>query len=182
VGKLPKQTKLRDLIKQFRKLDFTGPHTGVGNHPQYMAKDARVVKLPNPHRGDIGEGLLKKLLDEAGVSEDEWLSGKARDERATEDVRAELPSWPPAGVQPEDRLPRPHHPHHPRDLRLKPGAMQPLRAYRPPAAPAPPGRLPSCPASRAAPSSTAPAPQRRRAWRRGEHPRWRRSCRRRRLC
>jgi len=41
-----------------------------------MASDDRVVKLPNQHRGDIGEGLLKKLLEEAGITVDEWLGIK----------------------------------------------------------------------------------------------------------
>jgi len=81
VGRLPKQTKRSALIRRFRALRFTGPHQGVkghgtGDHPEYMARGDRVVKLPNPHRGDIGEGLLKKLLAEAGVTVDEWLGVK----------------------------------------------------------------------------------------------------------
>jgi len=84
VGKLPKQTKRRVLIKRFKELGWTGPHIGVkgraGDHPSYMAwtapddpDDQRTVKLPNPHRSDIGEGLLKKIIAEAGLSEAEWL-------------------------------------------------------------------------------------------------------------
>jgi hypothetical protein len=40
-----------------------------------MSLGTRVVKIPNPHskRSDIGEGLLKKILTQAGVSIDEWL-------------------------------------------------------------------------------------------------------------
>ncbi len=77
MGKLPKQTKRRDLIRRFKGLDWSGPHVGAkgraGDHPEYMSKGSRVVKLPNPHRGDIGEVLLKKILDEAGITVDEWL-------------------------------------------------------------------------------------------------------------
>jgi hypothetical protein len=39
-----------------------------------MEKDGRVVKLPNEHREDIGIGLLKMLLNEAGITRDEWLA------------------------------------------------------------------------------------------------------------
>jgi hypothetical protein len=80
MGKLPKQTKRRELIRRFRELGWTGPHDGVkgsavGDHPQYMGKDKRVVKLPNPHRGggDIGEVLLKKILAEACITVKQWL-------------------------------------------------------------------------------------------------------------
>lgn len=74
---LPKSTKRHDLIKRFKALGWTGPHKGgKGDHPEYMAKGERVASLPNPHsknRTDIGEGLLKKILLEAGISHAEWL-------------------------------------------------------------------------------------------------------------
>jgi predicted RNA binding protein YcfA (HicA-like mRNA interferase family) len=77
VAGLPKATKRRDFISRLRELGFTGPHPGVGDHPQYMERKGRVVKLPNPHsrRGDIGPGLLKNLLYQAGISREEWLGG-----------------------------------------------------------------------------------------------------------
>ena len=75
MGKLPKATKRRDLISRFRELDWTGPHKGVGRHPEYMAKGSRVVKIPNPHSkgSDIGEGLLKSILEQADISQDLWI-------------------------------------------------------------------------------------------------------------
>lgn len=74
MGKLPKQTKRSALIRRLRALGFDGPHSGgKGDHPVYMVKDDRVVKLPNPHRGDIGEGLLKKIIAEAGLTVKKWL-------------------------------------------------------------------------------------------------------------
>ena len=73
---LPKSTKRNDLIKRFRALGWTGPHKGRGSHPEYMAKDGRVVKIPNPHsvRTDIGEALLKRVLGAAGITEEEWIA------------------------------------------------------------------------------------------------------------
>jgi predicted RNA binding protein YcfA (HicA-like mRNA interferase family) len=85
VGKLPKQTKRRDLIKRFRELGWGGPHSGAkGDHPEYMAKGNRIVKVPNPHRGDIGEGLLKKIIAEAGLSAEKWLGDEPADKPESE--------------------------------------------------------------------------------------------------
>lgn len=73
MSRLPKATSRRDLIRRFRELGWTGPHNGIGPHPQYMERAGKVVKLPNPHRGDIGEPLLKKILAAAEVTEAEWI-------------------------------------------------------------------------------------------------------------
>jgi predicted RNA binding protein YcfA (HicA-like mRNA interferase family) len=61
------------LIKRLRALGFTGPHSGKGKHPEFMVKGTLVVKLPNPHSRDIGEGLLKRILEKADITVDEWL-------------------------------------------------------------------------------------------------------------
>ena len=76
MSQLPKQTKRRDLIKRFRSLGFDGPLTGKGKHPEFMRRGAVTVKLPNEHRGDIREVLLKLILEQAGVTEEEWLAQK----------------------------------------------------------------------------------------------------------
>lgn len=62
----------RDLIAALRKFGFSGPHTGRGTHPTFMLKGDLVLKLPNPHQGDIGRDLLKQILDRAGITRDEW--------------------------------------------------------------------------------------------------------------
>ena len=61
------------MIRRFRELGYTGPHTGVGKHPEYMTKNGNVVKIPNAHQGDIGEALLKRVLSNGGISYDEWI-------------------------------------------------------------------------------------------------------------
>jgi predicted RNA binding protein YcfA (HicA-like mRNA interferase family) len=71
--KFPRQTKRSDLVKRLKQLGFTGPHTGVGDHPLFMTRDQVVVKLPNPHEGDIGIDLLKTVLGQAGISRGEWM-------------------------------------------------------------------------------------------------------------
>ena len=61
----------RELVQRFRELGFEGPYAG-GRHPQ-MRRDDLTVIVPNPHDGDIGVGLLRRLLRQAGVSREEWF-------------------------------------------------------------------------------------------------------------
>lgn len=64
--------KRRDLIRALKLLGFDGPFTG-GNH-QYMSKGELKVRIPNPHKGDISVGLLARVLNQAGISREEWES------------------------------------------------------------------------------------------------------------
>lgn len=61
----------RGFVKRLQELGFEGPFAG-GKHPQ-MRRDNLTVIIPNPHEGDIGVGLLSRLLRQAGVSREEWL-------------------------------------------------------------------------------------------------------------
>jgi predicted RNA binding protein YcfA (HicA-like mRNA interferase family) len=38
----------------------------------YMVREQLRVVIPNPHQGDIGVGLLARILRQAGVSREEW--------------------------------------------------------------------------------------------------------------
>jgi predicted RNA binding protein YcfA (HicA-like mRNA interferase family) len=60
----------RRLIRAFRDLGFDSPVSG-GRH-QFMVRGDVVVTIPNPHRGDIGVGLLGRVLRQAGVPREEW--------------------------------------------------------------------------------------------------------------
>ncbi|ERT08106.1 ycfA family protein [Lyngbya aestuarii BL J] len=37
-----------------------------------MVRDSLRVRIPNPHQGDISKNLLKRILMQAGISQDEW--------------------------------------------------------------------------------------------------------------
>ena len=37
-----------------------------------MMKGSRKVRIPNPHGQDIGGGLLREILKQAGILEDDW--------------------------------------------------------------------------------------------------------------
>lgn len=62
--------KRNDLIRYLRQLHFEGPYSG-GRH-QFMIKGDITVRVPNPHRGDIGKELLVRILRQAGIARGEW--------------------------------------------------------------------------------------------------------------
>lgn len=62
--------KRKQLISYLRQLDFTGPYVG-GKH-EYMQRGSLKVHIPNPHQSDISVGLLKRILEEADISLQEW--------------------------------------------------------------------------------------------------------------
>ena len=38
-----------------------------------MVKGTLKVRVPNPHEGDIGVGLLREILRQAHITDDDWL-------------------------------------------------------------------------------------------------------------
>jgi predicted RNA binding protein YcfA (HicA-like mRNA interferase family) len=60
----------RDLIRHLRQLGFDGPYSG-GKH-EFVIRGNITLRIPNPHRGDIGRELLSRLLRQAGIARDEW--------------------------------------------------------------------------------------------------------------
>jgi len=60
----------RRLVKSLRDLGFEGPFSG-GRH-EFMTREDVVLTIPNPHAGDIGIGLLTRVLRQAGISRSEW--------------------------------------------------------------------------------------------------------------
>lgn len=62
--------KRRDLIRGLHALGFDGPYSG-GNH-QFMKSDSLKLRIPNPHQSDISLPLLRRILDQAGITLEEW--------------------------------------------------------------------------------------------------------------
>ena len=62
----------REMVLRIRKLGFDGPYAG-GKH-LYMIKGDLVLTIPNPHRGSISPDLLSRILRQADISREEWLS------------------------------------------------------------------------------------------------------------
>ena len=62
--------KHRDLIRYLRQLGFEGPYSG-GKH-QFMVKGGWTLRLPNPHRSEIGKEFLARILRQGGIERDDW--------------------------------------------------------------------------------------------------------------
>jgi len=65
---LPKLSPIswRELVVTLKALGFIGP----------MVKGDLVLTLPNPHKQEISVDLLKRLLRQADIDRDTWLSTK----------------------------------------------------------------------------------------------------------
>ena len=64
--------KRKELICYMRKLGFIGPYAG-GKH-QFMVKENHRVRIPNPHKTDIGKNLLNQILMQADIDKHKWES------------------------------------------------------------------------------------------------------------
>ncbi|MFH0792701.1 MAG: type II toxin-antitoxin system HicA family toxin [bacterium] len=62
--------KRSELIRNLRSLGFEGPFSG-GKH-QFMVRGEFTLRIPNPHRGDVGRELLARLLGQARISRADW--------------------------------------------------------------------------------------------------------------
>ncbi|CAN5865559.1 hypothetical protein BH23ACT11_BH23ACT11_11630 [soil metagenome] len=60
----------RDLVKNLKKLGFEGPYQGKKH--DFMVRGDATPRIPNPHKGDISRELLGRVLEQAGVSKEEW--------------------------------------------------------------------------------------------------------------
>jgi predicted RNA binding protein YcfA (HicA-like mRNA interferase family) len=68
---MPKPLALRELIRKFRALGYTGPH--AGKRHQFMKLGVVKIRIPNPHgSGDVGAGLISEILRLAGISDEDW--------------------------------------------------------------------------------------------------------------
>ncbi len=65
-----KPVSRQELIRRLKTLGFTGPFGG-GRH-SFMCRGQLKLRIPNPHKGDIGIALLKEILRQAGISDKEW--------------------------------------------------------------------------------------------------------------
>ncbi|MBM3997218.1 MAG: addiction module toxin, HicA family [Planctomycetes bacterium] len=63
----------RELVRKLRVLGFEGPFPGGGKH-EWMRRDGLRVIIPNPHGGAIDLGLIRRILENAGLTVEEWLN------------------------------------------------------------------------------------------------------------
>ena len=68
-----KPLKSKEVIKKLSKLGFVGPIAG-GKHIRMVNLETKKI-IPVPiHKGkDVGVGLIRAIINEAGISRDEWI-------------------------------------------------------------------------------------------------------------
>lgn len=59
-----------ELIRALRALGFDGPYSG-GKH-EFMVRGEVTLRIPNPHRGDIGKELLARILRQGRIDRSDW--------------------------------------------------------------------------------------------------------------
>lgn len=62
--------KRAELVRYLQILGFEGPYSG-GKH-QFMFRGMIRLRLPNPHRKDVGRELLSRILKQAAIDTDSW--------------------------------------------------------------------------------------------------------------
>lgn len=67
---LPRLTPYREILRKLRAFGYEGPLPG-GKHP-IMRRGKRKIHIPNPHGPDIHVNLLRRLLKQWGITEDDW--------------------------------------------------------------------------------------------------------------
>ncbi|MFO0795598.1 MAG: type II toxin-antitoxin system HicA family toxin [Candidatus Brocadiaceae bacterium] len=65
-----KPCKRRELIRKLNRLGFKGPYPG-GKHSWMEKENIRLI-IPNPHKGDIDIGLIRRILKQANISIEDW--------------------------------------------------------------------------------------------------------------
>ena len=61
----------RILIKKLQKIDFKGPF--VATKHEYMKRGNEKIFIPNPHGKDIGVPIIKSIIQQLKISNQEFL-------------------------------------------------------------------------------------------------------------
>ncbi len=61
----------RALIKKLKEVGFSGPFPSARH--EYMKRDNIKIFIPNPHGKDIGLPIIKKIINQLKLSNQEFL-------------------------------------------------------------------------------------------------------------
>jgi predicted RNA binding protein YcfA (HicA-like mRNA interferase family) len=62
----------RELVRCLRSFGWEGPYGG-GSH-QYLRKAERRLTIPNPHGAALSVALIRRIIQQAAISPEEWDS------------------------------------------------------------------------------------------------------------
>ena len=60
----------RELIRKLKRAGFAGPFSG-GRH-QYVVRGKLRIFIPNPHGADIGVKIIKQIILDIGIADEEF--------------------------------------------------------------------------------------------------------------
>ena len=72
---MPKLTPLKaeEVMKKLRRLGFSGPFPGGEYVRMVHLKKAKIIPVP-VHKGkDVSVGLIREIINELGISREEWI-------------------------------------------------------------------------------------------------------------
>ena len=65
--------KPEEVIRKLRKLGFIGPIAGRKHLRMVHPERKKVVPIPMHKGKDVSIGLIREIINEVGISRDEWL-------------------------------------------------------------------------------------------------------------
>ncbi len=68
-----KPLKSKEVIKKLSKLGFVGPIAGGKHIRMVNLKTKKIIPVPMHKGKDVGVGLIREIINEAGSSRDEWI-------------------------------------------------------------------------------------------------------------
>lgn len=68
-----KPLKSKEVIKKLSKLGFVGPIAGGKHIRMVNLKTKKIIPVPMHKGKDVGVGLIREIINEAGISRDEWI-------------------------------------------------------------------------------------------------------------
>jgi len=66
-----KPLKVDEVIRKLRKLGFIGPIPGRKH--MRIPETGKIIPIPIHKRKDVSVGLIREIINEVGISREEWL-------------------------------------------------------------------------------------------------------------
>jgi predicted RNA binding protein YcfA (HicA-like mRNA interferase family) len=72
---MPKLVPLKpeEVIRKLKRLGLDGPYPGGKHQRMVDGKTGRVIPVPFHKGRDVSVGIIREIINEAGISRDEWL-------------------------------------------------------------------------------------------------------------
>ena len=65
--------KSEEVISKLRKLGFIGPIPGGKHMRMFHPKSGKIIPIPMHKGKDVSVGLIHEIINELGISREEWL-------------------------------------------------------------------------------------------------------------